>query len=174
MMVRPGQTIHDVEADNPELIKAGSRLDESTLVRNVPIEDGDRLYINLHLGSVNDYINKVPSQEPQARFDAYYNMCRNLLREACLRTFEGKEMYSLYVMRSQFAANMKAELPLEDVAALMGHEKTGKTTKSNYGPRRAAHKKSGVTDTNRQSNTQSNQTLWQATPVMPPTDKPRE
>lgn len=152
MMVSPGQTIHDVEADNPEMIMAGSKFDQSTLVRNVPIEDGDRLYINLHLGSLNDYINKVPNENPQARFDAYYNMCRKLLREACLRTFKGKNMYSLYVMRSQFAANMKAELPLEDVAALMGHEKTGKTTKSSYGPRRAAHKKTGISNRYSQEN----------------------
>jgi hypothetical protein len=43
-------------------------------------------------------------------------------------------------MRSQFSANAKATMPLEDVAELMGHtDPTHRTTQLNYGPRRAAH-----------------------------------
>lgn len=138
-IVSPGQTIHDVEANNPELLTPGSASDETKRIRNVEIEPRDKLWVNLHMGSLNSYLEKVPEHERESRFVTYYNMCRKVLHSACVRTFDGKKQYPLYVMRSQHAANMKAEMPLADVSARMGHEASGKTTKKDYGPRSAAH-----------------------------------
>ena len=143
-IVAPGQTIHDVEANNPELLKPGSASDETKRIRNVEIDSRDKIWVNLHMGALNAYLDKVPEDERKNRFINYYNMCRKVLYLACLRTFDGKKQYPLYCMRSQYAANMKAEMPLADVSARMGHERSGKTTKKDYGPRSAAHGGWGV------------------------------
>jgi len=137
-LIGPGQTIHDVEANHPERLLRGSLFDPSKQTRNVAIASEDKLWVNLHLGALNDYLNKSPQFEVDQAYIRYYNMCRKVLRKACLIAFE-KKQYPLYVMRSQYAANLKAELPLEEVAARMGHEPSGRTTMSSYGPRTSAH-----------------------------------
>lgn len=143
-LVPEGKTIHDVEADRPELLTPGTEFDDTKRIRNVPIDPAERIYVSLHLGALNDYLDKsspaAPSSEVrQERFVSYYNLCRKVLRKACIQAFNGKKSYSLYVMRSQFTANKKAEMPLKDVAELLGHERSGRTTMANYGPMKIAH-----------------------------------
>lgn len=138
-VVSPGQTIHDVEADNPERLAPGSLSDESKRIRNVPIKPKDSFWVSVHLANLNAYLDKVPEEEREDRFATYYHTCRKYVHKACVRAFGGEHQYSLYTMRSQYAANMKAEMPLVDVSEFMGHEASGKTTKKDYGPRSAAH-----------------------------------
>lgn len=138
-LVGEGKTIHDIERDQPDLIRPGEEHDPSTAVRNVPIDFANtlgRLLIDLHLKSLQSYMAEHANNANA--FRTYYNNCRQVLWKACKRAFKGKKFYSLYVMRSQFAANKKAEYDLQTVAELMGHSST-RVTMSSYGPRRAAH-----------------------------------
>lgn len=138
-IVADGKTIHDIERDQPDLIQPGAELDPSTAVRNVPIDFDDafgRLNIDLHLDSLHSFM--AENADKADPFKTYYDRCREVLRLACHRAFKGKKMYSLYVMRSQFAANKKAVNDLRTVADLMGHSST-RVTMGSYGPRRAAH-----------------------------------
>lgn len=140
-LVKPGESIHDIEAQHPELITPGPKFDDSTRIRNVEIESEERLYVDLHMNALNSYLDSATTPDDrEKRYEAYYNSCRKTLREACIRTFGGKRQYPLYAMRSQYAANMKAELPLSEVAGRMGHEASARTTMKDYGPRSAAHK----------------------------------
>ena len=143
-LVGPGQTIHDVEEHNPERLVPGFEYDNETRIRHVPIENNAAFWVGLHMGTLNDYLREVPESQEEERYKKYFNMCRKYLREACLRAFNGKRLYSLYVMRGQYAANMKAEHPLEEVAARMGHSPSGRTTMASYGPRSRAHGGRGV------------------------------
>lgn len=140
-----GMTIFDVEADHPERLTPGAEFDESRQFRDVPIDKGDRLWVAEHLGSLQRFLNASSGTEDEvvARYDTYYQACRRALMTACRRVFKRKRSYSLYVMRSQFAANAKARLPLDEVAGLMGHSGT-RTTMSHYGSRKAAHGHEGM------------------------------
>src|SRR5438105_775987 len=120
-VVDAGQTIHEVEEFHPERLTPGPESDDSRRIRNVPIDPSDRIYVQLHLASLNDFMSKRQG-DPKDAFFRYYDACRKAIREASLRAFKGKKLYSLYVMRSQFAANKKAMTGLKDVAHLMGHE----------------------------------------------------
>lgn len=101
--------------------------------REVPIADGDLVFIENHLDNIATYLR----EEPGRAFETYYNNCRNLLRETCLRTFDGKVMFSLGTMRGQFSANQKAGLPLTTVAERLGNHP--RTASKHYGHRRNAH-----------------------------------
>lgn len=132
-----GKTIHDVESATPELIDPGLLLDPERDFRTVPIDAKDRLWVGQHLSALAAYTATRPELSALKAYKAYYNVCRSVLTDACHRAFAGKRLYSLYVMRSQFASNKKAVLPLDEVAALMGHE-SDKTTRSFYGRRKDA------------------------------------
>jgi len=138
-MVGAGETIHDLEADSPERLIAGAASDDRKRIRIVPIAQGDRPHVSSHLKAMNDYLDEKPGISREDRFVSYFNMCRKTLRSACLKAFNGRRSYSLYAMRSQFAANMKAKLPLAEVAELMGHIEGSRVTMANYGGRWAAH-----------------------------------
>ena len=146
LLTGPGQTIHDIEAEHPEWLAKPD--DGDRTVRNIPIEDDmERTAITLHLRAVRLVIDADPDN-PDA-FKDYFNACRKFLWGACKSLFKGKRMYSLYIMRSQFAANKKAEKGLEEVAELMGHSTT-RHTMGSYGARWKAHK-SPVTDSQKSS-----------------------
>jgi hypothetical protein len=99
--------------------------------RSIPVPEDARDWVSLHLDSIRD---------SGVDFSFYYERCRQALWRACKIAFKGKVLYSLYTMRSQWAANAKASMPLDDVGAMMGHsDPSNKTTKRNYGPRKAAH-----------------------------------
>lgn len=133
-----GQTIHDTIVERPDLVEPGPFFDESTKLRNVPVDERDCYYVSLHMLALEQYINEVPSESPAERFRKYYAVCRKVLNKACHKAFGGTRLYSLYVLRNQYAANMKAQLPLEEVARRMGHSPNARTTQGNYGSRKAA------------------------------------
>ncbi len=141
-IVGPGQTIHDVEIENPERIQEGPRADDSLKYRIVPIDDRDTEAVNFHMRALEGYLQAAGAQDAearQARFVTYYNMCRKILRQACVDAFSTKKRYSLNVMRSQFSSNKKATLPLDEVKRLMGHAPRSRTTMGHYGPAKRAH-----------------------------------
>lgn len=110
---------------------AGAPVDPEITFRAIPVPEEARDWVSLHLDSIRD---------SGVDFSFYYERCRQALWRACKIAFKGRVLYSLYTMRSQFSANAKASMPLEDVGALMGHsDPSNKTTKRNYGPRTAAH-----------------------------------
>jgi hypothetical protein len=77
-------------------------------------------------------------------YDACREACSAILRKACQTLWPGRDRtYALYSARHQAVANLKATLPLKDVAAALGHRVTD-TCVSNYGKRRCAWKTSSV------------------------------
>jgi len=95
--------------------------------------------VNQHLLSVRRHL------DTGATFQQYYNNNRNYLHLICLEIFgpTGKK-FTLYMMRGQFAANMKkAGFSLEEVGEQMG---CGWHVASvNYGNKSAGHRGKGVT-----------------------------
>ena len=153
LLVPAGKTIFDVEAENPETLTPGDESDETRQFRNVPVEKDDRIWVDHHLRSLASYLQgtEAAGEDRVRGYEAYYHASRRALQVACKRAFKGKRSYSLYVMRSQFSANAKARMPLEDVSALMGHSNT-RVTMGHYGSRKAAHGRHD-TSTPRQSET---------------------
>jgi len=86
------------------------------MTREIPISDRDLSWVQNHLAAIEAHIAQGES------FDDYYQHCRQALYRACLKVFDGKKRYTLYVMRHQFAANIKNKYPKERVADLMGHD----------------------------------------------------
>lgn len=102
--------------------------DASPRIRTVPVDPEDRLMVDLHLENIRGYLLGVePGDATAKRYKTYYEYCRRALDRVCRRLWAGKKSYSLYDGRHQFAANRKAEMSLEDVAKLLGHESTRST-----------------------------------------------
>lgn len=79
-----------------------------------------------------------PGREEKSGFELHYNHCRACLYEATRTLWPKRKQYiSLYSARHQFAANAKCNnLPLEQIAALMGHASI-ETAMAHYGRRTA-------------------------------------
>lgn len=126
------------ELDSPQSYPPGTYFDHIKKTRMIPIDDRDRIYVAHHMAALNGYLSEEPEENPEDRYQKYYNVCRKVLTRACKTAFNGKHLYSLYTMRSQYSSNLRATLPLSEVAARMGHSANARTTMGSYGPRKAA------------------------------------
>ena len=104
--------------------------------RVIKIDHNDAIYIDIHMQSLAEFIEKATQNGRKTRkqaFNMYYVMAVKTLRKACDIAFRGKKYYRLYNTRSQFAANQKVFHELGAVAAMMGH--TNNRTTMRYGSR---------------------------------------
>jgi len=101
------------------------------------LNDQERQVIDLHLDQVHQAILS-PEQHGKSGFELFYSHCRACLYEATRALWpKRKQHISLYSARHQFAANAKFNgLPLEHIAALMGHASI-ETATAHYGRRSA-------------------------------------
>ena len=102
--------------------------------RSIPLDQRDAIWVAGHLQNIRKHME---TGEP---FKKYYDQCRQCLLRTCKKVFKGKKIYTLYVMRHQFAANAKAKYSREQVAALMGHSDIASANKY-YASKRHGHRK---------------------------------
>lgn len=109
--------------------------------RIVPIENkNDREAINMHLGFIQEIIPPhLDSLEREKAFAGYFKNARQTLDRACRKIWGNKKMYTLYTMRGQFSANMKAAVGSAATAALMGHSSETSPSTAHYGKANQAH-----------------------------------
>lgn len=109
--------------------------------RVIPIESkSDREAINMHLGFIQEVIpSHLDSLDREEAFERYYRQVRKTLDRACRKIWKNKKLYSLYTMRGQFSANMKAAKGSVATAALMGHSSENSPSAAFYGKARQAH-----------------------------------
>lgn len=109
--------------------------------RIVPIENkNDREAINMHLGFIQEIIPPhLDSLEREKAFEKYFKNARKTLDRACRKIWGNKKLYSLYTVRGQFSANMKAAKGSTATAALMGHSSETSPSTGHYGKANQAH-----------------------------------
>lgn len=145
-------SVFDAEALGASIIST-----ESPEHRFIPLDQKDAMWVESHLYLIQKHLE---TGEP---FEKYYEACRKCLVRACQHAFKGKKIYTLYVLRHQFAANAKAKYSREEVAILMGHTNVASNNKY-YAAKRYGHRKghgesnsqfNGLKTTNSISETQS-------------------
>lgn len=127
--------------------------------RIVPIDnDADRDAISAHLDLIEELIPRsLTNVEREVEFHAYYRQCVQILDRACRSIWQRRKVYSLYTMRGQFAANVKAAKGAAVAAELMGHSSADSPSTGHYGKGNQAHpqfkgtRKSPVTEQLNQS-----------------------
>ena len=94
--------------------------------------------IQIHLNNIQQV--QSTEKENQSEFELFYQNCRACLYEATRALWPNRKQYiTLYSARHQFAANAKfSGLPLEHIAALMGHASI-ETATQHYGRRSAGN-----------------------------------
>lgn len=122
-------SIFDAEALGASIIST-----ESPEHRFIPLDQKDAMWVDNHLYLIKKHLE---TGEP---FNKYYEQCRQCLLRACKHAFKGKKIYTLYVLRHQFAANAKAKYSREEVAILMGHTNVASNNKY-YASKRHGHRK---------------------------------
>ncbi|MDZ4292154.1 MAG: hypothetical protein U1C47_09545 [Hydrogenophaga sp.] len=111
--------------------------------RIIPIDsDIDRQAINMHMGFIQELIPQhLDNLEREAAFVTYYETARKTLSRVCRKIWGKKKLYTLYTMRGQFSANMKAAKGSEKTATLMGHSSKNSPSAAFYGKANQAHPK---------------------------------
>ena len=128
-------------------------------IRIIPIKPSEAIWVDAHMNSVAE-VMQARGFPRASQFDSvnddlmgrdnrdaliecfqnyYYTPCRNSLLSANKVAFSGKKSYSLYSIRSQWFANRKNEVPIEQVRAEGGHVEGSQTTLKNYGYKRSAY-----------------------------------
>lgn len=105
---------------------------ERKMERTIEVSEKDLPWVQNHLIGIKAHL------QSGGEFKNYYDSCRHALFRACNKAFNGKKMYSLYIMRHQFSANMKNIHSKEVVAELMGHDDIGSAPKD-YASRKHGH-----------------------------------
>lgn len=155
----------DTEWDSPEktalrIRNAKIKLDKPAYLRNSPDADdhqpepgeegefrlvpiakeSDRSMIDTQIELIRTHAPQAMSRERrEEEFAAYYKQVRKVLDRACRKIWGGKKMYSLYTMRKQFSANMRAALGSGKTASLMGHSREDSPAAAAYGKGNQAH-----------------------------------
>ena len=109
--------------------------------RLIPIDSSsDRTMIDMHLNMIEDVLPKSFEQHDRdSLFYQYHQSCKLILNRACRKVWKDKKLYSLYTMRKQFSANMKASLGSVVTAGLMGHSGPDSPSAASYGKANQAH-----------------------------------
>lgn len=101
--------------------------------REIPVDKNDRLAVDAHMESIREHL------EAGGGYFHYYSSCRLAVYRACNKIWNGRKLYSLYTMRSQFSANKKATVGSTKTAALMGHSSPDSPSTGYYGKANQAH-----------------------------------
>lgn len=133
----------NLTAEEQAELESARYLNGVELFRDVQIEEKYKLYVSLHLESVQNVIEaqknlqanwpageKLSDEQIFTKF--YYGRIRHCLWRASKAAFNEEETYSLVDTRSTFASNRKGRLGLREAAAELGH--TATTSRLHYAP----------------------------------------
>jgi len=112
------------------------------IFRIIPIDrELDRSIIDTQMRLIRDHLPGIGmnKEADKAAFRRYHNQCRKVLVRASQKVWKGKKTFSLYTMRKQFSANMKAKLGSAATAVLMGHSGEDSPSAASYGKANQAH-----------------------------------
>ena len=84
-------------------------------------------------------LEQLTPEQLEQGFEAYYNGARSVIRQACMRLWQGEKLYSLYSARRQFSANTRAALGPARASTLMGHSAPDSPSAAFYGKQGSAH-----------------------------------
>lgn len=132
-------SVHDL----PEAaLQPGKALDESTEWRYLDVDREHVTFVDQFLRALRAGLDRYAEDGVRDEEDAFsriYARCRKTIRVAVCRAFGSEQHYSLYTMRSQWAANAKATMSLKEASIAMGHMGNTRTTRGSYAPRKRAH-----------------------------------
>ena len=116
---------------------------DANTYREIQITDPfDRLNVNRHLEELHAVVKTdLPQSIRESEFEKYFNQCRQVIYRACKAIWNGKKAYSLYTLRKQYSANMKAAFGSDATAKLMGHSSKDSPSTASYGKASQAHKR---------------------------------
>lgn len=95
----------------------------------------ERLLYSLHQFAPLD----MPEGERAIKYRAFYDGCRRAMRRANTLAFGTKKHFTLYTLRSQWFANMKARHGVAAAAAMMGHTRDDSPAAMHYAKTNQAH-----------------------------------
>lgn len=115
--------------------------DNENPYREIPLlKESEQSMVDTQLQYIADAIPRDMSEAKRRdEFSKYFHACRQILRRACRKIWAGKRAYSLYTLRSQFAANMQAARGADSTAELMGHSSSDSPSTAYYGKWNQAH-----------------------------------
>lgn len=114
---------------------------EPVLTRTIQLdEEAERIMVEEHMLSLEKFCDKE-GEDKEERFTRYYELVRVTLNRECKKIWDGKKSYTLYDMRRQFSANMKAEFGRDVAAKRMGHSSPNNKARGSYGLANQAYPK---------------------------------
>lgn len=115
---------------------------EEPKIRIIPVAKDDVRAIQDHLLFIQ-YASPADWDEEKRMdgFKKYFDGCRQALAIACRKIWKGSKTFTLYTMRSQFSANIKASKGVKVAAELMGHTSPDSPSAGYYGKGSQAHRK---------------------------------
>lgn len=139
-------SVHDLPAS---AIQPGKALDDSTEWRFIDVDVEDAAFVDRFMTALRAGIQRYMEDgdmDEETAFANIYTKCRKTIRVAVCRAFGKTHTYSLYTMRSQWAANTKRKMSLSLTSIAMGHIGGTRTTQRHYASRTSAHRKGVIFD----------------------------
>lgn len=138
-----------VKQDAPRLLDEAARAEYQSKTppfRYIPLSFDQYAIVSSFLGMIQEeYLahNAHSSDEHATIFGRIYERSRKMLDRAVRNVFgsKSKKNYTLYTLRGQFSANIRAILGKENSYFLMGHASKDVKASSFYGTAVSAHKK---------------------------------
>jgi integrase len=133
---------HATEEETRELERIRSlEIEEDEPSRIIPIDNAsDISIVEKHLHLLHEFVPGTMSEKGKlAEFKKYHDACALLLRRTCRKLWGTKKAFTLYTMRKQFSANMKAVHGSDITAELMGHSSSDSPSAAFYGKANQAH-----------------------------------
>jgi integrase len=130
-------TEDDPEVEHPKFWETNDK----DPCREIPLQrESDRSMVETQLQYIREAAPGSMSKEGRrVEFEKYHAACALMVRRACRKLWGNKRTYSLYTLRSQFAANMQASKGADGAAELMGHSSADSPSAAYYGKWNQAH-----------------------------------
>lgn len=120
-----GSSHIDVQEDDSD--------EENEGTREILVEEKDRFNVDYHMQLIREHLAAGKD------YFSYFNSTRVAIHRACHKIWNGRRLYSLYTMRSQFSANKKRSVGTVKTAAMMGHSRPDSPSAGHYGRSSQAH-----------------------------------
>jgi len=133
---------HANEEETLELEKIRAlEIEEDEPSRLIPVDNAsDISIVEKHLHLLHEFVPGTMLEKGKlTEFQKYHDECAHVLRRTCRKLWGTKKAFTLYTMRKQFSANMKAAHGSDITAVLMGHSSSDSPSAAFYGKANQAH-----------------------------------